>query len=218
MRFTLKKIVWALTAVSIGGTGLIYPALPFRIPSHWNFHGQIDHYSGKGFVFFTALLPALLSLLAIFLPKIDPRRDSYQKHQKAFDIFMSFFTLFLIALHWVTILAAFKIYTNVRDFVVISLGILFAVIGNYLGQIYPNYTFGIKTPWTLANDLVWTKTHRLGRILFIVDGILFILTGISGNPYGMAVAFGILIVSIVYLFIYSYIEFKKTTQRKPGNK
>lgn len=36
-----------------------------------------------------------------------------------------------------------------------------AVIGNLLGKITRNFFAGIRMPWTLANEEVWYRTHRL---------------------------------------------------------
>ena len=58
----------------------------------------------------------------------------------------------------------------------ILVGLLFIVIGNYLPQCKPNYFVGIKTPWTLSNEEVWRKTHRFSGKVFVVLGIIMILS------------------------------------------
>ncbi len=58
----------------------------------------------------------------------------------------------------------------------ILVGLLFIVIGNYLPQCKPNYFVGIKTPWTLSNEEVWRKTHRFSGKVFVVLGVIMILS------------------------------------------
>ena len=45
------------------------------------------------------------------------------------------------------------------------MSILFIIIGNVMGRIRPTFFVGIRTPWTLADDEVWRKTHRLAAPL-----------------------------------------------------
>ena len=72
--------------LSIIGTMLVYAKLPDQVPSHWNIRGEIDNYSSKEFIYFTALLPVILYGAMKFIPKVDPKKESYKKHQKAYDI------------------------------------------------------------------------------------------------------------------------------------
>ena len=50
----LVRIVFGIVLISIIATIFIYPSLPAKVPSHWNFNWEIDGYAGKNFVFFTA--------------------------------------------------------------------------------------------------------------------------------------------------------------------
>jgi uncharacterized membrane protein len=47
-----------------------------------------------------------------------------------------------------------------------------ALLGNVLGKVRRNFWMGVRTPWTLANDQVWTKTHRLAAWLFVGGSVL----------------------------------------------
>ncbi|OEH87041.1 hypothetical protein BHU72_00885 [Desulfuribacillus stibiiarsenatis] len=205
----INKGIWFVIALSIVGTFVIYPSLPEQIPVHWNVKGEIDRYSDKWFAIVTASFPILFAALMIFLPKIDPRRDSYQKHQKAYVIFMNVLLVFFVLLHWVTVGVSLGYEINVGLFIGSAVGVLFIVIGNYMGQIRHNYFFGIRTPWTLANEQVWFKTHRRGGWIFIIAGILFIINGFTGNETLIIGSLIFLFTSIAYITVYSYLEFRK---------
>ena len=202
-------IVWVVIALSILGTIFIYPSLPEQIPIHWNLQGEVDNYGGKVSAFLTALLPLIIAVLLIVIPRVDPRRDSYKKHQKAYEIVVNVLLIFFVLIHWATMLAALGYEINIGLFIGIVVGILFIVIGNYMGQIRHNYTFGIRTPWTLANEQVWVKTHRLGKWVFIISGVLFIINGIVANTIVFIASIIYLIGSLLYLTLYSYLEFRK---------
>ena len=56
-----------------------------------------------------------------------------------------------------------------------GLGVMFAVLGNSMGKLRPNYFAGFRTPWTLQSRTVWIKTHRLGGRLLVGGGILILI-------------------------------------------
>ncbi len=74
-------------------------------------------------------------------------------------------------------------------------------------QIRHNYFFGIRTPWTLANETVWKKTHRVGGAIFVIDGIALVVTGLFFKEVAYYVMFmGIAVMTIgsagysIYIF------------------
>jgi len=158
------------------------------------------------------LLPLGIYLLMIFVPEMDPRKESYQRHGKAYKIFTNTMVLFLIALHWIIVSASLGYQVSVGRIIPIGIGLLFILIGNYMGQIRPNYTFGIKLPWTLADETVWKKTHRVGSYAFILSGLIFILAGIINKSYSFALAISSIVAAVIYTFLYSYTEYKKVKQ------
>lgn len=209
MTFKIHKGIIILILMSVIATAFIYSSLPEKIPSHWNIRGEIDSYNNKSFVWFTSLLPLGIYLLMIYIPEIDPRRESYKKHKKAYKVLMNILVPFLIAIHWITIFAALGHQISVARIIPIGVGILFMVIGNYMGQIRPNYTFGIRIPWTLADETVWKKTHRVGSFAFILSGFIFIIAGIINKPYSFVLAISSIFITLIYTFVYSYLEYKK---------
>ena len=94
---------------------------------------------------------------------------------------------------------------DISRVVLIGIGALFIVIGNYLPKVRPNYLMGIRTPWTLTSDLSWQKTHRLGGRLFVLEGLVLIVLGLIAVAawLGVLIVAGIAIMLVV-VFAYSY--------------
>lgn len=90
----------------------------------------------------------------------------------------------------------------------VLLGIMFIVFGNFMTQIRHNYFFGIRTPWTLASEYVWKKTHRFGGYVFVVIGLVPLITTFIGSM-GMYLFLGALVVGIALVMIYSYMVYKR---------
>lgn len=211
----MKKdwILIGIILLSFIVTIFVYNDLPEEVPRHWGIDGEIDAYWGKEGVFLTAILPFLLYLLMKFLPKIDPKKESYKKHKKAYNMTIFAIIIFIIIMHWITVYASLGNNINIQRLVNMGVGLLFIIIGNYMGQIRHNYFFGIKTPWTLANEEVWRKTHRMARYPFVILGILFIIAGFIKSEIAIGLIIGGVIILVLFPTVYSYLLFKKINKK-----
>ncbi len=194
--FALALTVWA------------WPQIPpdAQIPIHWNAQGVADNYGSKT----VGLLmgPGTLLLLTVMLglvPHIEPRLQNLQQSKKAYTAVWIILLLFMAVLHWITVRSALGYAVDLPASMGYLIGVLFMVIGNYLGKIRSNFMFGIRTPWTLSSDKAWNKTHRLGGWLFFTAGLLIFLSGFLHNG---TFTFGLMMVTIfgiiAILFGYSW--------------
>jgi len=187
-----------------------YPSLPSRVPKHWNSQGQIDGYGSKLFVTFGMPLINLgMYLLFLVLPYIDPKRKNYESFQQTYQYLKCLLIIFFLGLELVTLLIATGAVDITSMLIQILVSLLFILLGNVMGRFKHNYFVGIKTPWTLANEQVWRKTHRMAGPIWVMGGILNILLAVTGiNFNGMA--FIIIVVAIVIVpTVYSYIIYQK---------
>ena len=88
-----------------------------------------------------------------------------------------------------------------------GLGLLFAVLGNLMGKLTKNFFVGIRTPWTLASDEVWLRTHRFGGKVFVVTGLGLIVASVLGAGLGLVV--WCLIVASLIPVVYSYVIYRR---------
>ncbi|MEQ3339331.1 SdpI family protein [Clostridium butyricum] len=189
-----------IIACSILLTIIVYNKLPDLVPTHWNTMGEIDKYSPKAFGAFMA--PAIMIFTwsgMKFLPKIDPRKKNYEKFDKSYSVIVSILLTFFLVIHAVTLLAALGYGISIEKIIPLIVGVLFIVIGNYLPKSKSNFFYGIKTPWTLSSEVSWRKTHRLGGKLFVVAGIVCILSSflLNGNIKAVVFFIAIMIAAIV---------------------
>ncbi|MDY4543483.1 MAG: SdpI family protein, partial [Candidatus Ventricola sp.] len=57
----------------------------------------------------------------------------------------------------------------------------FALVGNYLPKLRRSNTTGIRLPWTLADEEIWSRTHRFAAPVWVVCGLLMIVCGLIGS-------------------------------------
>ena len=194
--------------LSFAGHLFVYPMLPEEVPFHWNVYGEADNWAGKASTLFLALLPMLMLLMLRIIPKIDPRGKSYEKHQKAYQIFITLLILFLNITLWITNALCLGYPVPIERLIPIGVGIILLTVGNHMPQLRTNYTMGIKNPWTLENEWVWKKTHAAGGIVFILMGLCTILNGFLPTPWMAQITVGIIFLGVLGLEVYSYLLFK----------
>ncbi len=187
-----------------------YPLLPDSVVSHWNFYGQADGWSSREFhsLFFPGIL-FVLYLMFNLMPKFDPRSERYQEFMGVYLIMRNFIILIMLVIFGATTFSNLGYAVNIGGIVSSAVGLLMIVLGNYFGKLKRNYFVGIKTPWTLASENVWNKTHHLGSRLFIIWGVCLILAPWLKPNIAFAILFGGLIIMLAWLSIYSYVLYKK---------
>lgn len=212
----MKYVFLGIAAISFAISLILFGRLPAEVPIHWSPSGEIDRYGSPYFLLFTASLPFLMYALMEIIPRIDPRRDSYVKHQKIFHIVIFALMIFMMGIHWFSFLAALGYEVELIFFMKIMIGVLFLIIGNYLPRIQHNYTFGIRTPWTLADENAWEKTHRVGGYGFFLLGILSILLALFPHELSFYLFIGLMLLFLAAIVVYSYLAYESNLKRKGG--
>lgn len=204
-------ICWCLALVPLVLTAIAMPTLPDAVPMHWNAAGEIDRWGSRSSAWMMPLMCIGVNLLFVVLPKIDPKRNNYASFRKSYDIFRMVFNLFLIVMTGITITSAFSPETVRTEILVpAAMGVLFCLLGNYMPKFKHNYFVGIKTPWTLASEEVWRKTHRLGGALWFWGGLVLIAAAFLLPPsINAIVTGGILIVIVAVPVLYSYLAYRR---------
>ena len=203
-----------LIVVTFVGAILVYPRLPDRVPIHWDIHDRVNGYGPRWMA--TFLMPVMLLALwglMRFLPRIDPRRANYAKMQGVYDLVVNVTLTLIAVLHFVVLGAASGVPISIARVVPAIVGVALIVIGRLLPLAQPNWWFGIRTPWTLSNDRVWARTHRVGGYVIMRIGMLAIVASILGMTIASA-AVGIVAGALgLGLIAYSYFAWKQETSQ-----
>ena len=214
-----KVVLYTVFTVHIVMAFVALRFLPDEVPFHWNWKGEIDQWVPARYLAWMSLLPVVLYFfLGIIVPRIDPKHESWKIHGRAYGIVITVISCMFIPLHW--LIAVISVGIPVRMDIVIRLlvGTVFLVSGNYMGKFRHNYFCGIRTPWTLASETVWRKTHRRGAVVFIVMGLLMVLGACIPHRLTGALVSLSGIVGIPYLVVYSWIVYRNENKAAQEDK
>ena len=209
-------IIAVILLVSIGITAVLYPSIPDIIPTHWGANGQIDGTGPKYMLFVFWGIAAGVNFLMLFAEKIDPKGENYARFPKVFNVFRIFLTAMLCGMELLSIGFAFNPqFADMNTIIFILMGGMFVLLGNYMPKVKHNYTFGIKTPWTLDSETVWNKTHRMAGPLWVAGGlVMMVMAFIKNSKVVVPVIVAVTFVEVLIPMVYSYLEFQKEKKNK----
>lgn len=186
----------------------LYPDLPEQIPTHWNIQGEVDDYTAKPWgVVIMPLAAILIFVVMRLIPVISPKGFRTDKFLDVINVFAVTLVGFMSGVTILVLLEASGRDVRINEMIFAGVGLLFIVLGNYMGKVRKNFFIGIRTPWTLASDEVWSRTHRLGGKVFVLIGLFMILHGFVRFPAQWLFA-SIVIVALVPV-IYSYVIYRR---------
>jgi len=192
----------------------IWNTLPKKVPTHWNYKGEIDHWGDKiSLLALLFMLPVLTYLLLLIIPKIDPKKRISLMGGK-YQQFKLMLVLFMSALAFVVLYIAKNQSISSPALIYVPIGLLFIGLGNYFKVIQPNYFIGIKTPWTLDNKEVWKLTHVLAGKLWVIGGLIVVISSLTFptdvNSYVMLTITAIITITPI---VFSYFKFKEIEKK-----
>jgi uncharacterized membrane protein len=184
---------------------IIWNQLPDQVPMHWNFKGEVDDWGSKAFLVYG--MPLIL-LAGQWLCALGTFSDPKKINHPHKVLHMLFWFIPVLSILMFTLTYAVALGKDVRIEVVmpVFIGLIFAIIGNYMPKCKQNYTIGIKIPWTLNSETNWNKTHRFAGLLWTISGIAIVLTGFFGF---FEIFFAIVFLMVFVPIIYSYILYRK---------
>ena len=185
---------------------ILWKFLPQQIPCHWNAAGEIDGWMSKAmYVFGCPAMMLAFQWLCVLGTAADPKKANHS--EKILHLVFWIIPVITVLLNAITYATVFGKNVRVEVILPIFLGLVFTIIGNYLPKCKQSYTVGIKIPWTLDSEENWNKTHRFAGKLWLVCGLLMMLTGFFNDAWYFFLP--IVLIMVLAPMIYSYLLHRK---------
>lgn len=215
MNIFLRRIVWLIMLIPAIYLAIIWKRIPETVPMHFDLKGNVDKYGTKHdlliLIVVLSVVNAIVYLVVSNIYKIDPRKGASlnkdRMHKIAFAVSVYLSAIFIMLIYQI-------MHNDVNlmmKFVFVAMGLLFALLGNYMYNIQPNYFAGIRLPWTLESEDNWRKTHHLAGRLWFFGGLLFgIVALLLNKDFTNIVVTPLIAILVLIPVVYSYNLYRKS--------
>jgi uncharacterized membrane protein len=211
VKYEIKKDWWLIGIIILIWifTFTVFGRLPDKIPMHWNISGQVDRFGPKKDIFLSPSIITIIYFAMVYLPLIDPKRTNYGKFAGAYRVIRVVLVIILSAVYFASAYSALGYRIDMSRMGSLIIPFMLIGFGSAMGKLRHNYFVGIRTPWTLADEEVWNKTHQLGGKLWLIAGIIGLFASFFSGTWVAVLMFVLLITAVIVPIVYSYIVFKK---------
>lgn len=183
-------------------------SMPSTVAVHFNAQGVADRYGSRweyALVLLELPIPPLLTLL---IPRLgqDPPGINRSILNRVMVGLEALFGAIIVVMMINIAHERFDMATQIVALVIAA----FAFLGFAIGDVKPNKTMGIRTPWTFASEEVWTRTHHRARTIWLVTGTLGAVVCFVGVPLVIAISIAVAIALLPVLDSYLvYVQWKQ---------
>lgn len=179
-----KKIVfYILMFLPLTAVLIALPFLPEQIPAHYGFDGQVTRWGSKYetliFPAMTVLLGAIMLALAKFSSKQEETGSNNEKVCLAIGIaslaLFNAMTAYFLYTDFQAVDDLSSMALDVNQLIFGILGISMVVLGNIMPKLRMNSAAGLRTVWSMKNDVTWKKSQRFGGLSFIAGGAAIVI-------------------------------------------
>ena len=217
---------YALCLVALVSTLVALPYLPDSVPMHFDVSGTVDRFGSK---YEMLILPAIIVLINVLSEfslfrlkkhKLNPESRGAKSdgaNAKATAMSITALSLVFVVVNFALIYLAHssaetfgELPFDFAGLLAVALGIAFIIMGNYMPKTKRNSIIGMRSVWSMYNDVTWQKSNRFTAYVMMVAGIVTALCGvIFGGMLSLYILLGVTVVSVVVFSIYSYRVYRK---------
>ncbi len=181
---------------------IFYNELPDSVAIHFDINNNPNGYFTKAaFVFGMPVLMMVIQMLSCIVNDISDKNKEANK--KATTVFKWIIPTLSIILYVVTISYALGNSIDIRKVVMIILGIVFIIMGNYLPKTKGNKIVRIK----LKDENILNKVARFWGYMMILNGVLLIVS-ILFKPIVSVIFVVLIILESLGINCYAYMKNK----------
>jgi immunity protein, SdpI family len=217
---------WVYVSLALTAAAFAYSAwygpralerLPENVPVHWDLWMQPDRWASRDEVransgWYMYCMPsamALIVVLNVVLPWVSPVRFKVDEFRPTFDYGFTLAVAMMGYMHAVILHGTLDGAGPPLRWMFGGMFLFFATMGNIMGKVRSNFWMGVRTPWTLASEKVWERTHRLAAWLWVAAGLAGFVCVIALPLSWTAVIGPAVLVALLWPVPYSLWLYKK---------
>lgn len=207
-----KMVFWGVAIFQMVLVIVMLFFLPDKVPMHFDLFGQIDRWGSKYELFVIVALTLICLVLLyslVYKSEIKLEKDYLDADKRkelqrqvnillysgiGFEVLMTFFIVFS-GLKSVQTEETINSKENILQSFGILSGSILIILGILLFFIKKNSVIGIRTKWSLKNELTWKYSQRYSAVVFLIAGLGNIL--ISIFYHGEYLLILIVVISII---------------------
>ena len=208
-----KKIFHILMFLPVPVTLISLVFLPDQIPAHYGSDNLVTRWGSKYETLLFTIFTIIIGLFMMGISKFSSSQEKNGKNNEKICIVAGIFSLLIF-----NVMTGYFLYTDfnkvenlstvpvdLSQLIFILLGIFMIVFGNIMPKIRMNSAMGLRTKWSMKNEITWKKSQRFGGISFMIVGILIILAcSVTKGVVCYLWSIGILILSLPIDIYYTY--------------
>lgn len=187
---------------------LLWQRLPEQMPTHWGFDGEVNGWSSRPFAVFAMPLFIFAAHIFCFFATAKDSKNQEQNN-KLFHLVIWICPVVSILLSGMMYAAALGKEFDANVVMFPLLGLMFAILGNYLPKCRQNQTIGIRVKWTLEDEANWNATHRISGKIWVLGGLFMIVFTFLPETIALWAMVILLTVLTLLPLCYSYFYYKK---------
>lgn len=194
-----KKLLWptviGLLPILMGLA--VYSKLPEKMPIHWGLDGEPNGYATR----LAGILILPLIMVGVNVIVQFSLESASKTNLKLKKLMLWLLPILSVIFQSLTLSEALGYHLDIALITMVTVGIIFILLGNYIPKTSQNRVAGFRFPMTLSNPDNWQKTNRLGGMMLVISGIIMILGGVISTWYPIVAVLTFIVILFLIILV-----------------